>query len=29
MAAVSYFVRMAAKDGKADEVQELLLENRS
>jgi (4S)-4-hydroxy-5-phosphonooxypentane-2,3-dione isomerase len=27
MAAVSYFVRMVAKDGKADQVQELLLEN--
>jgi quinol monooxygenase YgiN len=27
MAAVTYFVRMVAKDGKADQVQELLLEN--
>jgi quinol monooxygenase YgiN len=27
MAAVSYFVRMVAKDGKAEQVQELLLEN--
>ena len=27
MGAVTYFVRMVAKEGKADEVQELLLEN--
>ena len=27
MSAVTYFVRMVAKDGKAEEVQQLLLEN--